>query len=468
MKNITLFIIIICSLSIMINCGGSDQKSDSLSEVTISATFIKSDSSLLHTSTVERIRYIVSGPGMNIITGTIPVQGDLVEFVLNVPNGPLRHFLIEALDINQQVRYSGEAYRDLDGTPITIEILLVPTDVISTECLNAVNHGNIFEARDMCVAAANSYGSIVSNDADLARFFAALSRVAVLWYDQASDGDPNNGLNTLGDILDAFGCSVSGRDPEQPYFECPEILPPTTPTGGELQTFIKNIIRPEIEGAIENLNNISQEFNIDWVIEETYVESDFGDVLTLRAVFKTLLASIIIENSYNLDVDFALLDTYTKEQFLSNNSNFLTVSDCSELSSARTYLNEASNDILLAIDWILSETDDQNDDFINLLDVALDVIDDAKSDINNFKKSLSVPVNVYHEETQELIGTINFNNFFLCMDLRSLLPSYSGDIPGYFPDPTFNSIWTNYTSGAYGDPNRDLNEDGIPDVLNVL
>jgi len=125
-KKIIVLISIICAFAIVINCGGGGENSAGLSEVTISATFIKNQSSLLHTSsTLTSIRYIVSGPGMKVLTGTVPVQGDLVEFVLNVPNGPQRHFIIEALDAEEHVRYSGEAYQDLDGTPVTIVIELI-------------------------------------------------------------------------------------------------------------------------------------------------------------------------------------------------------------------------------------------------------------------------------------------------------------------------------------------------------
>lgn len=123
-KRTALFILMICFLSILIHCGGGGENSVSSSEVTISATFIKSDSSLLKASALTHIRYMVTGPGMPVMTGTVPVQGDIVEFVLNVPNGPQRHFMIEALD-GDQIRYSGEAYRDLDGRPITVVIELI-------------------------------------------------------------------------------------------------------------------------------------------------------------------------------------------------------------------------------------------------------------------------------------------------------------------------------------------------------
>jgi hypothetical protein len=111
------------------SCGGNGGvNSTGVSPVTISATFVKSDisKSLLQASTLTLIRYTVSGSGMNIMTGTVPVTGNFVEFILDVPNGPQRHFLIEALDNDNTVTYTGEASRDLDGTPMTVEITLVP------------------------------------------------------------------------------------------------------------------------------------------------------------------------------------------------------------------------------------------------------------------------------------------------------------------------------------------------------
>jgi hypothetical protein len=419
---------------------------------------------------VATVRVSISGPDMITITKDFSASsgGGIINAV---PAGTDRKVSALGLDSTGYVLYSGNVsgITITGGTTTTVEITLLPTGVTAAECLNAVNQDNVIEARDICVAAANSYESIVSNDADTARFFAALSRVAALWYNQTSDGNPNNGLLTAGDILDAFGCSVFGRDPEKPDFTCPSILPSNSPTGGELKTFINNVMRPEIAGAIDNLNYVSQSFNINWIepIDGTTVESDFGDVLAARALFKSLLASIIIENSYNLDADFDLKHPYTFGAFLADNPNFLKLSNASELSSAQNYLIGASDDTLSAIDWIQAETDDQNDDFINLLDIEPAEINEAKEHINEGKAALTGPSTLYDDdEKTQMIGTLNLTNFFIGMDLRNFLPTYTGDIPGFFPDPTFNGIWTNYTPGAkHGDPNRDLDNDGIPDIL---
>jgi len=473
MKKIISYLTIISLLLVTFSCGGGGKSSQGTSPVTILASFksfatlsnaaLRAAASALLTS----IRYTVSGSSMDTMTDTVPVIGNLVEFTLEVPNGSQRHFLVEAMDASGNVLYRGETYADLNGAPVTITITLVPIGATTNDCLSAVNQGKVIEAKDICVSAAYTYGTTKSNEADTARFFAALSRVAALWYNQASDGNPNNGLLSTGDILDAFGCSVLGRDPENPDFTCPDILPSNSPTGGELKTFINNVMRPEIEGAIDNLNNVSQSFNINWIepIDGTTVESDFGDVLALKALFKSLLASIIIENSYNLDGDFDLKHPYTFGAFLADNPNFLKLSNTSELSVAQNYLSGASDDALSAINWIQAETDDQNDDFINLLDQTSAEINNAKTHINEEKTSLTGSVNLYNEEKTQMYGTLNLTKFFIGMDLRSLLPKYSGDIPGFFPDPTFNGIWTNYTPGTNNDPNYDFDKDGIPDFF---
>lgn len=127
MRKIISFLTITSLLLITFSCGGGGS-SQGVSPVTVLASFKINNTTGLRAaaSTLTNIRYTVSGSGMDVMTGTVHVTGNLVEFTLDVPNGPQRHFLIEALDINNQVKYTGEANRDLDGTPITIEITLVP------------------------------------------------------------------------------------------------------------------------------------------------------------------------------------------------------------------------------------------------------------------------------------------------------------------------------------------------------
>ncbi len=81
-------------------------------------------------SNIVNIQYTVSGTGMTTMTGTVPVSGSDITISLDVPNGPQRHFLLEALDANGVVDYSGDAYADLNGTPVTITIQMTATTPI--------------------------------------------------------------------------------------------------------------------------------------------------------------------------------------------------------------------------------------------------------------------------------------------------------------------------------------------------
>jgi hypothetical protein len=366
------------------------------------------------------------------------------------------------------------AYQGLKGNVTvvagqTTDIGTITMLPVGTACLDLINQGKIIEARDVCVGAADSFGDIVSNDADTARFFAAFSRVASLWYNMPSDGNPNNGLSTLGDILDAFGCSTSGRDPLNPKnMACPKVLPSNAPTGAQLQTFIANVIRPELEGAVGNLGKISQSFNVVWTepFGGKQVTSDYGDALTLRAASGYLLGTVITENSYNLDADIVKQVNLkqTTQDFLAGNANFLKLTNTSELSTSQSLLGNASDDAISAIDWMQSRTGNQSNYFISLSNLTSRQIANTKREINEFKVSLTGPSSI-NNESGNFDGTLNLSKFFVGINLRSFLPTYNGNIPGFFTDPTFNGIWTNYVPGSENDPNHDFNEDGVPDLL---
>ena len=131
MKKIASYLTIISLLLVTFSCGGGGS-SKGVSPVTISASFkgfptLSNMSLKAAASTLTSIRYTVTGSGLEKMSGSVPVTGNLVEFTLDVPNGLQRHFLVEALDSSNNVRYTGEAYKDLDGTPITITIDLVST-----------------------------------------------------------------------------------------------------------------------------------------------------------------------------------------------------------------------------------------------------------------------------------------------------------------------------------------------------
>lgn len=146
MKRVALYLAILSILFLTVSCGGGGGSGTSkgISPVTISASFkdVLATGIKAKANTLTQIRYRVSGSGMDVITGVVPISNNLVEFQLKVPNGPQRYFIIEALDKDNRVRYAGDARRDLSGEPVVVEITLINNLIIGTWGYVRLNHEN--------------------------------------------------------------------------------------------------------------------------------------------------------------------------------------------------------------------------------------------------------------------------------------------------------------------------------------
>ncbi len=334
--------------------------------------------------------------------------------------------------------------------------------------LDALKDGSVLRARQYFEAAESLAGTATSNDADTARFYYALTRIAALGFDTYSDGDSSY-MNQLGDFLDRLGCDK--LDTARASFDgisFPEtIMPSNSPSGGELQNFLHNVVRPELEGAIANLVTVSTSFNKRWTepFDNESVESDYGDVVFFRAIAKSAASVILIQYAYDLDADIdeTVNNDKTIEQFLADNSSFLTLTN-GDLDSAKGYLAGALDDLDAAIVWMDQETDSQHDDLISLADMTTEEIDEARAGIATAKECLDGQCTVDDNDTPSDTADdtiIDPSKFFEGIDLRALLPPFTGDVPGYFPDPTMGGI---IVQGI--DVNEDIDPaDGIPDIL---
>ncbi len=332
--------------------------------------------------------------------------------------------------------------------------------------LDALEEGWVLRAKAYFEAAEGLAGVSTSNDADTARFFYALTRVASLGFDAYSDGVPNNGLNTLGDIFDGFGSpSEDANRSNLAGFSIPDILPANSPTGSELQGFLYGAVLLELEGAISNLDAVSQAFNKQWrePVDDDTVESDYGDVLFFRAVLKGTLALMYVQNAYDLEADIAATENNDKtiQQFLSDEANFLGLAAApgTDLTDGMNTSSSGHDDLDAAIDWMDQETDLQDDDFISLGDATPTEISEAKLDIADAKASLSGPTTVNNS------FTLDMSIFFAGLDFRTpnFLPPFADDKPsGFFPDPAFVGIFGGINL------NKDDDFDGAPDILDPV
>jgi len=122
-------------------------------------------------STVTLIRFTISGAGIDNIVQTVPVTGATMTVTLQVPSGPGRTILVEALDSDGTPRYSGSTLVDASGfaLAVTIDMAIDPANpalqswgvVASTVTMAATL--NRLAAGDGIVIAAGSMGEILSS-----------------------------------------------------------------------------------------------------------------------------------------------------------------------------------------------------------------------------------------------------------------------------------------------------------------
>ncbi|MEC4685509.1 MAG: hypothetical protein VST71_07240 [Nitrospirota bacterium] len=349
-----------------------------------------------------------------------------------------------------------------------------------TDGLEAVSNEWMLKARNYFKAAVDLAGDSTSNDADTARFFYALTRVAAISADTFSDGTPGD-MNSLGDILDRCGALPSDTARANwDTIECLDPLPSNTTDGAALQTFLYKEILPEIEGAITNLGAVSQDFNKQWIepFDKTMVESDRGDVLFFKAALEGLAANLYTQYAYNLYVDIAAegnKENTTTEDFLNNYGSFLSLtgSYIDNLNSAQTLYSAALNDLNAAIDEIKAETDNQDDDLIDLGDMTPSEITETQTDITNYNASLNgeTPVTIDDRDTPSDTTDdtiIDLSQFFAdpWINLRTILPPFAGDDPtGLLPDPSFGGVLIQLNGYAPDVLNTDTDNNGTADIF---
>jgi len=334
--------------------------------------------------------------------------------------------------------------------------------------LALLRQGSVFKAKAYFKAAVTNYPNDNTNNGDTARFFYAVTRLAGV--NPYSDGDSTGTLNSVGDILDRGGINNSDRNfynyiISKTKRDAPQTSPSNL-TGNAMQTFLYNVIRPELEGALANLNGVPEGFERQWAnpIDSKLYKSDYADVLLLKAAIKGALAGIHIQHTYNLDVDIALeynkYMTNTVQAFLSDNGDFLKllVGDYStSRSTAKTYLSEAVDHLTAAINKIQSRN--TADYLVNLIEMTNDEFNDTKAKLAAAKSSLYGP-SIIENYSDDQDVTIDLRYFFTGLDLRNLLPIFTGNTAGFFPDGTMGGI---IVQGL--NPNEDLNSNGIPDIL---
>ena len=338
--------------------------------------------------------------------------------------------------------------------------------------LRALSDQSWLLARAYFGAAARAAGDTVSQDADAARFFHALTRVAALGQELASDGLAD-GYDDLGDFLDAAGFSPVLRSSLKDLRR-PQVLPPGAPTGEDARRFLATRVRRELEGALQDLARVSPSFQRTWNLPHpgtgglpSQVESDYGDVLFFQAGYRAVLASTLVAASYDLGgsvTDPLNAGTLTWESALAAFPQVLTHKDLALLPVARTALESFPGDMQAAIARILAETDPQGDDLIGIPDAG--EANAFSQKLDTWREALNQPTTL--RDPGGNTATLDLTRFFDAdgLALRPFLFPYKGnEIAGSFQGSPFGDVYTGYTAGSLPDPNRDRDEDGRPDAV---
>jgi len=307
------------------------------------------------------------------------------------------------------------------------------------------------------------------------KFLRAVSGVAALGFDLETDGNAGE-LEDVGDVVEALGgTTVTGAWADLDIL-LPDQLAQTTPSVREFLDFYDKVVVSEMETALSLLNDVTTSFNYTWTepVSGDEVESDYGDVLFGKAVVKANLGLYYTLKAYNLNLEYTEVVSLASEQttidaFLSANKSLLTLASQKSIDSAKTNIIEAADDLLDAIEWMEMETDNQEDDLICLCDVTTEEIIEAKAVINQVKNSIQNGQIIRLEDEDEgvdISSEIVLQPFFEGLNLRSLLPDFSGNEPvGFLPDPTFGGILVSIEGMAPVELNDDADGSGIADIF---
>ncbi|GAB0056527.1 hypothetical protein SIID45300_00835 [Candidatus Magnetaquicoccaceae bacterium FCR-1] len=280
--------------------------------------------------------------------------------------------------------------------------------------------------------------------------------------------DYGNGTATLGDLLAGFGCDR--RHLGLSLMRCPNPLPGTAPTGGEIKGWLNAHVIPKVSDAIIRISQVPNTLTAftfrdpgdPWDAGTTI---DHADVLAIKGILEAGLSQLHWLQAYEWGVDVDDSQHKTIEQVKTANPNLSTLAAnaTSILAVSKNHALSAVDDLLTAMTAIQSRSGSQTS---NLFTLNASEITSATSRLNEVKSSLSASTGI-KDESGNVGMHLNLSKIFDGISLRAMLPPFLGDaFAGLFPDPTMGGVLPDNKYNFAGESlNQDVNGDGIPDVL---
>ena len=249
----------------------------------------------------------------------------------------------------------------------------------------------------------------------------------------------------------------------------PALVHAPPPSVEELQTVLRDVVRPALVTALEHLSDITNSsftFTVTEAMQGELVnnadplELDYTEILALQAVLQLALAAIDVATAYILSPN--PLDAQGLVDAMTPGSAFLTLATggAAALGDALEELKSAGTLLLSALDALEAETDDQTNDIIK---IDAQEVADVRAVIQDVSDALTSPTVVTLDEggLDEYSFTLDAAEFFTdpIPDLKALLAPYEvstamevGETVAVFrwtalnldewtlPDPTFSGI----------------------------
>ena len=279
-----------------------------------------------------------------------------------------------------------------------------------------------------------------------ANFFYALTKFLAFGLETGQEEE----LETLLDLFEAFGITRTANDDllNEPIYTAPpesagNYLPPSTiPEAGFISQFLNASFLTRLDDILANLSKIDRTFKIMITQIETgedAVEIDYGDILLLKGGVNTLKGLILTICAYNLDeidtselIELAQTDSFRiQRDLLDNYPNALKLisNGASQLTDAKSALVSAIDLYEEALNFIIDETDNQNDDLFSLNEEDLNELQEALGYLVEVRDSLDEnrPVEFIVDDRVERydFNALFGNTYKEPMDIRDSLPQFN-------------------------------------------
>ena len=220
------------------------------------------------------------------------------------------------------------------------------------------------------------------------------------------------------------------------------------PQFSEFQALVEATILPVVATSITALTDIDLDSNFVFIVsgamqgdaEATPIELDLTEVYALESGMEALKSVLLTVTAYNFD--FVSFDSVGIVTELSQGSDFATLKSggSAALSGAHTAALLAADKAVSALDFLESETDNQDDDLIHFN--AEDDPGQIRATIEDFQASLQAPNRVHYTYWEDMYDDdgnwtgeqqiedslmVDIAQFFLnpVTDFKAMLPPYT-------------------------------------------